>query len=582
VNQLARMRALAGYRPALYAVVFVLWTAIHLAPLVPGLVVKEFFDTLTGDARLGLDVWGLVALLVAFALGQAVILYGGFHSDALLRFSMRMLLRHNVLEKLLDRPGAQPLPRPVGEILSNLRDDVTQVEDAVDWAIDVAGTALFAAAAVGILLFVDARVTLLVFGPMIGVVALVRLASARLGHYRDLGRAATARVASSIGEMFECVETIQLAGAEPHVLRRFADLSEERHTAMVRDAVFSQSLRAAFSQTATIGAGLVLLLAASSMREGRFGVGDFALFVYYLGFVSDFTRFFGNFLAHYRQTGVSFERLDATMEDAGPARLTAAAPLHIAGPLPGAAPPRAAASFERFELRGLGFLHPGTREGVRGVDLRVDRGSLVVVTGRIASGKTTLLRAALGLLPADSGEVLWNGEPVRDPARFLVPPRCAYTPQVPRLRSGSLRENILEGHAASEPSLERALWLSALERDLALFPKGLETVVGARGLRLSGGQVHRVALARMFVREPALHVFDDLSSALDVETEAAILARIREHGGLSCLAVSHRRPVLARADSILVLRAGRPDATGSAGELLDRSEEFRALWTSSE
>ncbi|MFM6135402.1 MAG: ATP-binding cassette domain-containing protein, partial [Sphaerospermopsis kisseleviana] len=156
----------------------------------------------------------------------------------------------------------------------------------------------------------------------------------------------------------------------------------------------------------------------------------------------------------------------------------------------------------------------------------------------------------------------WNENIVENPATFFVPPRSAYTPQIPQLFSYSLRENILLGLSKDDSEIQTALKMAVFDQDLATMNKGLETLVGAKGMRLSGGQMQRVAAARMFIRQPELLVFDDLSSALDVETELALWSQIfnREQEQNSwtptCLVVSHRPSVLRRADQVIIMKAG--------------------------
>jgi ATP-binding cassette subfamily B protein len=154
---------------------------------------------------------------------------------------------------------------------------------------------------------------------------------------------------------------------------------------------------------------------------------------------------------------------------------------------------------------------------------------------------------------------------------------------VPRLFSDSLRENILMGHPANEAELEQAIQRAVFETDLATLDQGLDTLVGPRGVRLSGGQVQRTAAARMLVRQPALMVVDDLSSALDIDTERQLWERLAQQTDQTgarptFLVVSHRQAALQRADQIIVLKDGGIEAVGTFAELAERSEEFQAIW----
>lgn len=574
---------LVTYDKPLFILNLFLWSMFHAVPALLAYAVSQVFGHL-GDADQGkvplntavAAAWIALGWFAFVRISRFGMFYGSLRSFIQIWYKLNAVLRRNLLDYLLNAKKSRQLGDTPAESVSRFRDDVDDVSAYIEVWIDGSGIVLYTLIAIFMMTQVDPMITLLVCAPLLLMVVFVQRLSPIIRKFRRRMRESTARVTDFIGETFNAVSAVKLAGKEQQMVSHLHELGETRRKFALRDVLLTELIRGVNTNMVNVAVGVVLLLGANKVRGETLGIEAFILFIGLLPRLSNSMAFFGDAIARHRRTGVSYDRMNRLLVDAEPDEPVQHRPVYLQGdPPPLEALTEDIEPLQELKVTDLTALH-ASGEGVKEASLSVQRGEFVVITGRIGSGKTTLLRALLGLIPRQSGEIYWNGQKLEDPATQLVPPRSAYTAQIPNLFSDSMQENILTGMEKTE--LKQAVRLAVLEPDLEQLPHYLETEVGARGVKLSGGQVQRTAVARMLAQKAELLVFDDVSSALDARTESQLWDGLFRETAATCLVVSHRRAALTRADRILIMQDGQITDEGTLNELLERNAEMRALW----
>lgn len=234
-----------------------------------------------------------------------------------------------------------------------------------------------------------------------------------------------------------------------------------------------------------------------------------------------------------------------------------------------------------IEFRGLSFSYPEiSRKALQDIHLKIPAGQILAVVGEVGSGKSTLIQMLPRLFDVPNDALFIDGNPVSKIPLSVLRQNIGYVDQEPYLFSSTIRENITFGvNNATDSDIDFVVEKSGLFSDLNRFSKGLDTIVGERGVSLSGGQIQRIAIARALLIYPSILVLDDAFSSLDVETEESILLNIREFTrGATTLIISHRLSVVRKADRIIVMNDGGIVEDGTHMELMELNEKYAKIY----
>jgi ATP-binding cassette, subfamily B, heavy metal transporter len=543
--------------------------AAKLANITVPIVMKRIVDGLTGDkAVLAVPV----SLLLAYALLRlSSTLFNELRDVVFVKVAQRAMRRIalEVFHHLHALSLRFHLERQTGGLTRDIERGTRGISTLLSFMVfSVLPTLLEIALVTGFLIYkFDIWFGVITVGALVLYVALTFVISEwRTAHRRQMNEMDSKANTKAIDSLLN-YETVKYFGNEQYEAKRYDGNLQSYERAVVKSETSLGLLNAVQAMVIALAVSLLMWRAADGIVNGRLTLGDLVMVNALLIQLYIPLNFLGVMYREIKQAVVDMEKMfrllgeNREVEDR-----------------PGAPPLAVTGGAIRFE--NVDFTYDGKREILKSVSFEVPQGRKVAVVGTSGSGKSTLARLLFRFYDVNRGRITIDGQDIRDVRQASVRAALGVVPQDTVLFNDTIYYNVSYGRPeATREEIENAARVAHIAQFIARLPDGWQTMVGERGLKLSGGEKQRVSIARTVLKNPPILVFDEATSALDSHTEKSIQAELAEISrDRTTLVIAHRLSTIVDADEILVLEHGEIVERGSFRELLAANGRFAEMW----
>ncbi|TVP99140.1 MAG: ABC transporter ATP-binding protein [Balneolaceae bacterium] len=555
---------------------------------IPVLIRQTMDEVETLGAEYGTSYDSVISVLFSSEAGKilaynSLLLIGTVALYGLLLFATRQTLiissrkiefdiRNRIMDKLMELPQRYFASNSTGEIYIRTTEDVARVREyfgpVLMYTINTITRAGFI---ITMMIIVNPELTFWALLPLPFLSAFAYWVSSYINKYQLVIQEQYSRIAGKAQETFSSIRLIKAFNRTDYEQKRFESESDEYRKKKLKldlvESLFHPTLNL------LIGASVLIVIWKGGIMviDGLITIGNIAEFVIYVAYLTWPVASLGYTVNTLQKSLASWERIDNMLTEHIDILDTDTSNIEVKEKVKG-----------EIEFRNVSFRYPGSVEyAVKNINLKIDAGSNAAIVGRTGAGKTTLVNLIPRLFDPTEGEILIDGKNIKDWNLRYLRRVIGYVPQETFLFSTSIKENIAFGiDNASMPEIEKAAEIAQVLDNILDFEKKFETLVGERGITLSGGQKQRTAIARAVIKNPEIIILDDSLSAVDTNTEDAILHHLREKlTGKTTIMISHRISTVKNADTIFYLHDGSLLEKGTHNELIKRNGRYADMYS---